>query len=72
MAGDPRADVARTVSILRLAHESIKMVDVGTWVLETGWRRGYEEVAGPLGDMSPFYGWAGAVMVRVLSFRSAE
>jgi hypothetical protein len=31
---------------------------------ETAWRRGYEQTAGPIGDLTPFCWWAGAVMER--------
>ena len=29
-----------------------------------GWRRGYHEVAGPLGGMAPFYAWAGTALLN--------
>jgi len=35
-------------------------------LVERGWRRGYEEVAGPLGDLTPFFAWGGVVMERDL------
>lgn len=72
-AGDPRADLARTASILRFTP-----LDLGVpWPLENlvrraflaGWRRGYREVAGPVGGMAPFYAWAGEVMIRDLTPR---
>jgi len=69
--GDPRADLARTVSILRLAPLPVGPVGAaarGTIrLLEAGWRRGYEQTAGPMGDMRPFYAWAGAMMERDLA-----
>jgi aminoglycoside phosphotransferase (APT) family kinase protein len=74
LAGDVRADVARTVSILR-----IDFVDDGTprllleravrRVFEQGWRAGYEQQGTPLGDLSLFYAWAGAVMERDLAYK---
>jgi Phosphotransferase enzyme family len=74
--GDPRADVARTVTILRLdiailATPRALRLPVKTLVraFESGWRAGYEEVGGPLGDLSDFYAWAGEVMQRDLAHR---
>jgi aminoglycoside phosphotransferase (APT) family kinase protein len=72
-AGDPRADLARTASILRFTPLDPRV----PWPLENlvrraflaGWRRGYREVAGPVGGMAPFYAWAGEVMIRDLTPR---
>lgn len=69
-AGDPRADLARTASILRFAP-----LDPGVprplgsllrRLFIAGWRHGYREIAGSIGGMAPFYAWAGAVMIRDL------
>lgn len=70
-AGDPRADVARTFTIIRLQPvPGISLLEtVGRHILALGWRRGYEQVAGPLGDLTLFYAWAGAVMLRDLAPR---
>jgi aminoglycoside phosphotransferase (APT) family kinase protein len=71
--GDPRADLARTASILHFGP-----LDPGVpWLLESavrraligGWRRGYRDVAGAVGGMAPFYAWAGAVTIRDLTPR---
>jgi aminoglycoside phosphotransferase (APT) family kinase protein len=80
--GDRRADVARTLTILRLSpmpigtppgwlgpQDSHPIVRVTRWVLAASWRRGYEAQAGPLGEMAVFYAWAGAVMLRDLGPR---
>ena len=73
--GDPRADLARTASILRFAPlDSGVPRPLGSLLLRrrlfiAGWRRGYREVAGPIGGMAPFYAWAGAVMIRDLTPR---
>ncbi len=71
--GDPRADLARTVSILRLAPLQAGPVGLAARatirLLEAGWRRGYEREAGPVGDLAPFYAWAGTMMVRDLAPR---
>lgn len=69
--GDRRADLARTVAILRLAPhgsgESAVALRLATRLLELGWRRGYRAVAGPLGGMAPFYAWAGTALVNDLA-----
>ncbi len=69
MAGDPRADAARTVAILRIDYTGrLSLAERAVrWLLERGWRAGYEERAGPLGEMRLFYAWAGAVMLRDLA-----
>jgi aminoglycoside phosphotransferase (APT) family kinase protein len=68
--GDARADAARTVSILRAdvrGSEASLLIERGLRrALEWGWRRGYEQVA-PLGDLTLFYAWAGAVMEHDLA-----
>jgi aminoglycoside phosphotransferase (APT) family kinase protein len=66
-AGDPRADFARTVSILRVSPPRGGALErLARVLLEIGWRVGY----GPLGeDMAPFYAWAGAAMQHDLAGR---
>jgi aminoglycoside phosphotransferase (APT) family kinase protein len=61
-AGDPRADAARTVSILRCMPPDLDPVRRAfVLLLELAWRSGY----GPLGpDMAPFYAWAGAALLH--------
>ncbi len=72
-AGDSRADLARTASILRFAPLDAALPQMLTRVVRrvliAGWRQGYRETAGPVGGMAPFYAWAGAVMVRDLTPR---
>jgi aminoglycoside phosphotransferase (APT) family kinase protein len=64
-AGDPRADVARTLTILRLMAPQ----QVVARVFELGWRAGY----GPFGrDMPLFYAWAGGAMVHDLTGRLSD
>ena len=69
--GDRRADLARTVAILRLgpfgAGPAAVAMKLLARLLELGWRRGYRAVAAPLGGMAPFYAWAGATLVNDLS-----
>jgi hypothetical protein len=72
-AGDPRADAARTVTILRVdvkgGGASLVLERGVRWLFEQGWRHGYTRAAGPLGDLTPFYAWAGAVMGRDLAHK---
>jgi aminoglycoside phosphotransferase (APT) family kinase protein len=72
-AGDPRADLARTASILRFAPLDAgvprSLENLVRRLFSAGWRRGYREVAGQVAGMAPFYAWAGAVMVRDLTPR---
>ena len=71
-AGDPRADVARTYSIL------VADPGVGTFdrrvvrAFRRGWRAGYEELNGPLRDLAPFVSWAGRVMAHDLQHRLSD
>jgi aminoglycoside phosphotransferase (APT) family kinase protein len=71
--GDPRADLARTASILLFAPlDSGVPRPLGGLLRRlfiAGWRRGYREVAGPMGGMAPFYAWAGEVMICDLTPR---
>lgn len=75
-AGDPRADVARTLSILRFfagfpqVSRGQGLARLGPFV--GGWRRGYEAEAGPLADFSPYRAWAAAVMVHDLTPRAGR
>jgi aminoglycoside phosphotransferase (APT) family kinase protein len=68
--GDPRAEVARAVSILRVgAMDPALPAGAGPALaaLEEGLLRGHEASAGPLGDMAPFHAWAVAAMLRDLA-----
>jgi aminoglycoside phosphotransferase (APT) family kinase protein len=72
-AGDPRADVARTYTILMVepygpGRQSLTL-SLGRRLLAWSWQHGYAQVAGRLGEMALFYAWAGAVMVRDLAPR---
>jgi aminoglycoside phosphotransferase (APT) family kinase protein len=72
-AGDRRADLARTVTILRLAPigagPRAGLLALARRALERAWRGGYREAAGQLSGMAPFYAWAGGVMARDLAPR---
>lgn len=69
-AGDPRADFARTVTILRLSPPFGGTVErLARVLVELGWRYGY----GPLPeDMAPFYVWAGTAMHHDLAGRFSQ
>ncbi len=71
--GDRRADLARTVTLLRLAPmppgTSVLLQRALRGLLELAWRRGYGQQhrsTDPFTDMAPFYSWAGAWMERDL------
>lgn len=70
-AGDPRADLARTLTILRLSPGKRGLAAVldrfGRRLLELSWRWGYTRTAGPSGDLTLFYVWAGLLMARDLA-----
>ncbi len=70
-AGDPRADAARTVSILRvdIVGKPHILESAVRRVFEQGWRTGYEQKGASLGNLSLFYAWAGAVMERDLALK---
>lgn len=70
MPGDPRADVARTWSILRLMPlfpgRPEPVTEAARKLLASGWLRGYQDTAGPLIDMEIFKVWAAVAMVHDL------
>lgn len=69
-AGDPRADLARTFVLLRFAPSVPELppaIAALREVLIDLWRTSYERERGPLGDVTPFYAWAGAMTVRDLA-----
>jgi aminoglycoside phosphotransferase (APT) family kinase protein len=70
-AGDPRADAARTVSILRVDPLVRKpfVQWLGLRIFALAWRIGYQRAGGHLEDMPLFYAWAGTVMQRDLAHR---
>ena len=64
-AGDPRADYARTLTILRLdSGTASPLVLAVLRVFEAGWRNGYRRITGMTSEMAPYYAWAGAVMLH--------
>jgi aminoglycoside phosphotransferase (APT) family kinase protein len=64
--GDPRADVARTESILLLTPLQGTGRKLANWWFVSGWRQGYRSLRGPLADMALFRAWAGAAMLADL------
>jgi aminoglycoside phosphotransferase (APT) family kinase protein len=73
-SGDPRADLARTLSILRLdmGRPALPVLEglAALWrVFEAGWWRGYTGAAGVPSDLAPFYAWAGIAMEHDLAHR---
>jgi aminoglycoside phosphotransferase (APT) family kinase protein len=70
-AGDPRADAARTVSILRVDPAARKSLlqQLGLRIFELAWCVGYQRAGGHLKEMSLFYAWAGTVLQRDLAHR---
>jgi len=68
-AGDPRADFARTVTILRLSPPRARGFErLARLLLELGWRYGYG-AAHRRADMTLFYAWAGVAMQHDLAGR---
>jgi len=69
-AGDTRADAARTIAILRAdfgVQRRFYLLERGIRLLfEWGWRTGYQQSSGPLGDLRLFYAWAGTAMEKNL------
>jgi aminoglycoside phosphotransferase (APT) family kinase protein len=72
-AGDPRADVARTITIARLDSGPPgrwwSPLSLTRFFFELGYRIGYRWEAGRIGNLAPFYAWAGAFMIRDLTPR---
>ena len=67
-AGDARADLAWTTTLLRIApmppSRLMPLFRTVRWLFYLGWRRGYESLAGPIPDLAPFLVWAGTVFLR--------
>ncbi|HUG14682.1 MAG TPA: aminoglycoside phosphotransferase family protein [Thermomicrobiales bacterium] len=66
-AGDPRADLARSISILRLDTGELSPHEQSlARQYERGLRRGY----GPVSEFAPYLAWAGAFMLNDIRRRS--
>ncbi|MGH2460953.1 MAG: phosphotransferase family protein [Chloroflexota bacterium] len=74
--GDPRADLARTYTILRVLPLPDDAQSILTPRVRAGlaraWRDGYRQAAGPVGDLELFLAWAGVVMLRDLAPRLGQ
>ncbi|GHO85851.1 phosphotransferase family protein [Dictyobacter formicarum] len=70
-AGDPRADAARTISILRV--DPLVRKPLIQWlalsIFALAWRIGYQRAGGSLHEMAAFYAWAGTIMQHDLAPR---
>jgi aminoglycoside phosphotransferase (APT) family kinase protein len=74
--GDPRADVARTYSMLAIepyvpGTQGVRLALLRR-IIVAGWRRGYEQIRGRLTDMAPFHAWAGLYLQRSLAHRVTD
>lgn len=71
MSGDPRADVARTWSILRLLPlnpgRPETVTEIARRLLAAGWLRGYEQAAGRIQHMDLFKVWGATAMLADLT-----
>lgn len=65
LPGDPRADLARTVALLRFPPNTrLKLVErAALRLFLRAWWRGYSQAAGRIGaaELAPFFAWAGTV-----------
>ena len=75
-AGDRRADLAWTITLLRMApmppHPLMPLFKAVRWLFYLGWRRGYESAAGPIPELAPFMVWAGTVFLHEILPRINE
>lgn len=66
-AGDPRADLARTVVTMLAAPippgPMRPLLNVARRLVLRAWRFGYQSVAGPMPDYRPLLAWAGATFL---------
>jgi aminoglycoside phosphotransferase (APT) family kinase protein len=71
-AGDPRADFARTATLLLAASAPPGPARLAVGALRqlfyVAWKRGYasDSEAGPMDDLAPFMAWAGATRLQDL------
>ncbi len=69
-AGDPRADFARTATLLLTASSppgpTRPLVAAFRRLFYLAWRRGYASETGPMQDLAPFMAWAGATRLQDL------
>lgn len=75
LAGDPRADLARTLVILNFAlmEKSFHLpFRIAVPLLSRFFLQGYSQVAGPQGDLSLFLAWAWAATYRDMAAKLPE
>lgn len=71
--GDPRADIARTVSLMQLIAPAgigirgSRRMTLGLFL--RSFLRAYTACSGPLQNMAPFYAWAGNTIVKDLGHK---
>ncbi|MDQ6602260.1 MAG: aminoglycoside phosphotransferase family protein [Chloroflexota bacterium] len=65
LPGDPRADLARTIVLMQFIRPPLRPHEeaIVRGFLRAWWH-GYHQGRGSLGEMAPFYAWAGDVTVR--------
>lgn len=65
--GDPRADLARTETLVRLATGGSPVTTFASRLFLRGWRHGYRETLADPEAMPLFHAWASALTVRDLA-----
>jgi aminoglycoside phosphotransferase (APT) family kinase protein len=75
-AGDPRADFARTATLLLTASPppgpARLFIGAVRRLLYLAWRRGYLSESGPVGDLAILMAWAGATRLQDLEYARAR
>jgi len=65
LPGDPRADLARTIVLMQFIRPPLRPHEEALLRgFLRAWWHGYHRGRGSLGEMAPFYAWAGDVTVR--------
>lgn len=65
LPSDPRADLARTMVLMRFIRPPMRPHEEALIrCFLRAWWHGYHRGRGSLGEMAPFYAWAGSVTVR--------
>jgi aminoglycoside phosphotransferase (APT) family kinase protein len=70
--GDPRFDIARTMSILELETAHFEEISPAIEDFKIGCLNGYQQISGPILDLSIFNAWAGIRMLRDLAGKRSE
>ncbi|MHB8646373.1 MAG: phosphotransferase family protein [Thermomicrobiales bacterium] len=65
LPGDPRADLARTIVLMQFVRPPLRPHEEAlVRLFLRAWWHGYHRGQGSLGEMAPFYAWAGDATVR--------